>query len=84
MATVRKNCRPAGFFAMPIRFCTFLPFCIHMAPALISEGAASLTGRAVDPSALGALLSWCLPRIRRSPCETKSAAIERERKGTVE
>jgi len=34
---------------MPIRFRTFLPFCIHKAPALISEGAASLTGRAVCP-----------------------------------
>ena len=39
---------------------------------------------AVDPSAEGVLLSWCLPRIRRSPCETDSAAMKRGRNGTVE
>ena len=36
------------------------------------------------PSASGAVLSCVLPRIRRSPCETDSAAMKRERKGTVE
>ena len=49
MATVRKHCRPADFFSMARRLCTFLPFCIQMAPTLISEGAASFTGRAVCP-----------------------------------
>jgi len=39
---------------------------------------------AVDPSALGAVSIRVLPRIRRSPCDTDSAAMKRVRKGTVE
>jgi hypothetical protein len=66
--------------SMSLCICVSSAFQFQKAPALISEGA----GLAVDPSALGAVLSGLLPRIRRSPCDTDSAAMKRGRKGTVE
>ena len=39
---------------------------------------------AVDPSSLGVVLICSLPRIRRSPCDTDSAATKHGSKGTVE
>ena len=61
-------------------------------PALISERAVNSYwysySLALHPSALGVLLgvllNCVLPRIRRSPCDTQSAAQQRECKGTVE
>lgn len=38
---------------------------------------------AVGPSEKARPLSWCLPRIRRSPCGTASAARQRGGKGTA-
>jgi len=49
--------------------------------ALISEGAGL---KVLDPPAWAGLLSWFLPRIRRSPCDTKSATRTCWDKDTVE
>jgi hypothetical protein len=49
-------------------------------PAPISEGAV----RGCSSLGVGSGVELVLPRIRRSPCETDSAAMKRRRKGTVE
>lgn len=54
--------------------------CATRNTAPISEGA----GLGIRPSFIESGQVLTLPRIRRSPCDTQSAALRRERLGTVE